>query len=57
MIVDIKKILNDIEILRKNLDKLIEEKSSNLQDPEIIEASQVLDEAISKLNRLIFKKL
>lgn len=49
-------LLKDIEKLRKNLLKLIEEKE-NLQDPEIVAASQILNAAISEYNKYIKKKL
>ncbi|SCG83681.1 hypothetical protein DW1_2115 [Proteiniborus sp. DW1] len=50
-------LLNDIEKLRKNLIKLIEEKENNLQDPDIIAASQILNAAITKYNEFIKSKL
>lgn len=50
-------LLNDIEKLRKNLLLLIEENQSNLQDPEIIAASQILNAAITKYNEFIKNKL
>lgn len=53
---ELESLLNDIERLRKNLIKLIEEKG-NLQDSEIIAASQELNEAITKYNDLIIKRV
>ncbi|WIV10650.1 aspartyl-phosphate phosphatase Spo0E family protein [Proteiniborus sp. MB09-C3] len=50
-------MLNDIEKLRENLMKLIEEKGSNLQDPDVIAASQILNAAITKYNEFIRNKL
>lgn len=49
-------LLKDIEVLRKNLLKLIEEKE-NLQDTEIIAASHILNAAITEYNKYIKKKL
>jgi Spo0E like sporulation regulatory protein len=50
-------LLKDIETLRENLMKLIEEKKSNLQDPDVIAASQILNAAIAKYNEFIKNKL
>ena len=46
-------LIEDIERLRKNLHDMIAEGKSNLQDPEIIAASKILNAAISKYNELI----
>jgi hypothetical protein len=53
---ELKTLLQDIEILRSNLNKLISD-TTNLQDPEIISASQMLNAAITKYNKAIEKKL
>lgn len=53
---ELEQLLDDIEKLRKNLIKLIEERG-NLQEPEIILASQNLNEAISKYNKFISGKV
>ncbi len=50
---EIEFLLEDIEKPRKNLNDLIAAKNSNLSDPDIIAASQILNAAISKLNELI----
>lgn len=50
---EIEYLLEDIEKLRKNLEELISDKKSNLQDPEIIAASQILNAAITKYNEII----
>ncbi len=54
---ELSELLNDIEMLRENLMKLIEEKESNLQDSDIIAASQILNAAITKYNEFIKSKL
>lgn len=50
-------LLEDIEKLRKSLEELIHKKQSNLQDPDIIAASQILNAAITKYNKLLNKKI
>lgn len=54
---EIQDLLYDIEKLRKNLEELIDKKQSNLQDPDIIAASQILNSAISRYNEFILKKM
>lgn len=54
---EIQELLNDIEKLRKNLEELIDKKQANLQDPDIIVASQILNVAITKYNEFILKKI
>ncbi len=57
---DIKQLIKDIDKLKKNLSELIElidKKGFNLQDPEIIKASQDLNSFITKYNDLIARKL
>lgn len=54
---ELKDLLKDIETLRNNLVKLIEENESNLQAPDVIAASQVLNAAISKYNEFIKNKM
>ncbi len=50
-------LLQDVERLRNKLNDIISCKNSfNLQDPEIISASQVLNAAITKYNDIIEKK-
>ncbi|WP_425449812.1 aspartyl-phosphate phosphatase Spo0E family protein [Dethiothermospora halolimnae] len=50
-------LLNDIEKLRNNLTNLINKKGTNLQDPDIIAASQLLNATITKYNELINNKI
>jgi F0F1-type ATP synthase membrane subunit b/b' len=54
---EIQDLLDDIEKLRKNLEELIDKKQANLQDPDILVASQILNSAISKYNEFILKKI
>ncbi len=54
---EIEDLLEDIDKLKENLSRLIEEKKLNLQDVEIIKASEELDIAINKYNDFINKKL
>ena len=53
---ELNNLLSDIEVLRENLIKLIEKKEGNLQDPDIIATSQILNTAITKYNEFILKK-
>lgn len=54
---EIQELINSINTLKKSLDELIEKKEFNLQDTEIIKASQELDSVITEYNELITKKL
>lgn len=54
---EIEKLIKDIDMLKKNLNELIEKKDFNLQNSEIIQASQELDIAITRYNNLIARKL
>lgn len=54
---EIKLLLEDLEKLRKNLEELIERRKGNLQDPDIIIASQMLNSTITKYNDFIKDKL
>ncbi|MPW26443.1 Spo0E family sporulation regulatory protein-aspartic acid phosphatase [Alkalibaculum sp. M08DMB] len=53
---EIQDLLDDIEKLRKNLEELLDKKQVNLQDPDIIVASQILNSTITKYNEFILKK-
>ncbi|HAS92074.1 MAG TPA: aspartyl-phosphate phosphatase Spo0E family protein [Clostridiales bacterium] len=53
---EIEDLIKDIEKLKMNLDKLINSKSFDLQDPEIVSASKILNAAITKYNELINEK-
>ncbi|WMM23593.1 aspartyl-phosphate phosphatase Spo0E family protein [Tissierella sp. MB52-C2] len=54
---DIKDLMKNIDELKKNLNILLDKKDFNLQDEEIIKASQELDIAINKYNELIIKNV
>ncbi|MHB8061691.1 MAG: Spo0E family sporulation regulatory protein-aspartic acid phosphatase [Ruminiclostridium sp.] len=54
---ELKSLLDDIEKLRENLYKLINEKNVNLADAEIISASQMLNAAITKYNEILTNKI
>lgn len=54
---EIQELIKDIDTLKENLNRLIEKKNFNLQDPEIIKASQELNTFITKYNDLITSKL
>jgi len=55
--IETKDLLKDIEELRDNLNELVTKKQQNLQDPEVIAASEILNAAIVKYNELLKKKL
>lgn len=46
-------LLVDIEKLRKNLHVIINQKGINLTDPDVISASEILNEAITKYNEIL----
>ncbi len=52
---ELENLLKDIEKLRKNLQDLVAAKNFNLQDAEILAASQILNAAITKYNEIISK--
>ena len=54
---EIQHLLDDIEKLRRNLEELIDKKKENLQDPDIIAASQTLNSALTKYNDFILNKI
>lgn len=54
---EVQNLLNDIEKLRKNLEELIEKKQANLQDPDVIAASQMLNSVLTKYNDFIINKI
>lgn len=53
----LEELIKDINKLKKNLNELIEKKGFNLQDPQIIKASQELNQVITKYNNMITEKL
>ena len=54
---ELQDLINDINKLQSSLHKLINQEGINLQDPEVIAASQILNAAITKYNELINKKI
>ena len=54
---EIQELIKDIENLKEILNKLINKKELDLQDPEIIKASQELNIAITKYNDFITKNI
>jgi hypothetical protein len=54
---ELRELLKDIEKLRDTLHKLIEQKGEDLQDPEVISSSEILNAAVSKYNEMIRRKL
>ena len=52
---ELQKLMADIETLRTNLHTLLDEKS-NMNDPDIISASQMLNAAITKYIEILAKK-
>lgn len=50
-------LLQDIEKLRQNLYKLMNEKGTELIDEEIVSASEMLNTAITKYNEIVLKKM
>lgn len=54
---ELQSLIEDIEKLRTNLEQLIDKKQANLQDSDIIVASQILNSAITTYNKFIFKKI
>ncbi|MGE4284180.1 MAG: Spo0E family sporulation regulatory protein-aspartic acid phosphatase [Clostridia bacterium] len=54
---ELENLLKDIEKLRQTLHELIDKKGSDLQNPEVISASENLNKAITEYNDLIRKKM
>lgn len=53
---EIESLLNDIEELRKTLLDVIEKSNWDLLDKEVLSASQSLNSAIVKYNKLLLEK-
>jgi hypothetical protein len=49
-------LLNDIEKLKYTLNKLIEQNQGDLQDPEIMSISEIINAAIVKYTELLNNK-
>jgi hypothetical protein len=53
---ELEQLLKDVEILRNNLEYLINEKQGNLVDPEVVSASKILNAALNQYNKFINEK-
>lgn len=54
---EIEKLLQNIEILRKQLEDMIDKKQGNLIDEEVISMSKILDAALNQYNKILAEKL
>ncbi|WP_368488331.1 Spo0E family sporulation regulatory protein-aspartic acid phosphatase [Clostridium sp. BJN0013] len=54
---EIEKLLKNIEILRKQLEDVIDKKQSNLIDEEVISMSKILDATLNQYNEILAEKL
>ncbi|MHC1682383.1 MAG: Spo0E family sporulation regulatory protein-aspartic acid phosphatase [Clostridiaceae bacterium] len=54
---EIEDLLKDIDILREQMEFLIEAKEYNLIDAEVIAASKILNAALNQYNKLIEAKI
>jgi Spo0E like sporulation regulatory protein len=54
---ELDELLKDIDILREQLERLINEKQGNLVDQEVVAASKVLNAALNQYNKFIYEKL
>ncbi|MCR1934655.1 aspartyl-phosphate phosphatase Spo0E family protein [Clostridium tepidum] len=54
---EIEDLLKDIDTLKEQLNELINKKQDNLTDPEVVEASKILNAALNKYNKFIDEKL
>ncbi|KOR25354.1 aspartyl-phosphate phosphatase Spo0E family protein [Clostridium sp. L74] len=54
---ELEDLLKDIDILREQLNELINKKQDNLVDPEVVAASKVLNAALNQYNKFIDEKL
>ncbi|WP_291580883.1 aspartyl-phosphate phosphatase Spo0E family protein [Clostridium sp. UBA6640] len=54
---ELEDLLKDIEILRVQLEHLINEKQDNLVDKEVVAASKILNAALNQYNKFIDEKL
>ncbi|GAA0084810.1 Spo0E family sporulation regulatory protein-aspartic acid phosphatase [Clostridium sp. MB05] len=54
---ELDELLKDIDILREQLERLINEKQGNLVDQEVVAASKVLNAALNQYNKFIDEKL
>ncbi|ARC84989.1 spo0E like sporulation regulatory family protein [Clostridium argentinense CDC 2741] len=54
---ELEDLLKDIEILRVQLEYLINKKQGNLVDQEVVAASRILNAALNQYNKFIGEKL
>lgn len=54
---ELEELVGDINKLRENLYRLMEQRGYNLNDAEVLEASKNLNEAIVNYNSLIKKRM
>lgn len=54
---ELEDLLKDIDILREQLNELINKKQDNLVDSEVVTASKVLNAALNQYNKFIDEKL
>jgi hypothetical protein len=53
ILTEIEHLLNDITVLKNELELLIINKNNHLQDKEVIEASHKLNEMLNQYNRIL----
>jgi hypothetical protein len=53
---ELEELLKDVEILRNNLEYLINEKQGDLVDSEVVSASKILNAALNQYNKFINEK-
>lgn len=54
---ELEDLLKDIDILRVQLEELINKKQGNLVDSEVVTASKILNAALNQYNKFIDEKL
>ena len=54
---EIEDLLKDVEILREQMEELIEKHKGNLTDLEVVAASKILNAALNQYNNFIKEKL
>lgn len=54
---EVEELLKDIEMLRDNLQQLIEHRKGNLIDPDVIAASKILNGALNQYNKFLKDKI
>lgn len=54
---EIEELLKDVEVLREQMEYLINEKQGNLVDAEVVAASKILNAALNQYNNFIKDKI